>query len=302
MSSLFSVAMLAETLRISAPYACAAVGGVWAERAGIVQIGLEGVLLSGAFAAVAVAVASGSMALGLAAGVALGVGVSMLHATLVEKTRIDAVVSGIALNLLAFSATRLALRALYDSASNSPSIAGFRFGPTGTSGTDMLLRTLLDPVTVIAVLAIAASPFVFAETRFGLRVRAVGENPTAARAAGINVSRTRLAALAVSGAMTALGGVHLAFDQHRFESGMSGGRGFIALAAVVLSGWRPARAAVLCLAFGWLEAVQLRLQDVSRGSSLATLTQLLPYVATLLVLALGLGRRAAPAGLGRHAE
>ncbi len=302
MSSLVSIAMLAETLRIAAPYACAAVGGVWAERAGVVHIGLEGVLLVSAFASVALAQASGSMALGLVGGVALGVAVSALHAVLVDKARIDAVVSGIALNLLAFSATRLGLRGLYDSASNSPAIAGCRFGPTGPSGGDMLVRALLDPVTLLALAAIAASPFVLSETRFGLRVRAVGENPTAAFAAGVSVGRYRLGALAVSGAICALGGVHLAFDQHRFESGMSGGRGFIALAAVVLSGWRPARAAALCLAFGWLEALQIRMQDASRGSTLATLTQLVPYLATIAVLALGLGRRGAPAGLGRHAD
>ena len=96
--------------------------------------------------------------------------------------------------------------------------------------------------------------------------------------------------------------MHLAFDQHRFESGMSGGRGFIALAAVVLSGWRPARAAVACLAFGFLEALQIALQDISRQSKAATLVQLLPFVATLLVLALGIGKARAPAGLGTHAD
>jgi len=108
--------------------------------------------------------------------------------------------------------------------------------------------------------------------------------------------------LCVLGAICALGGIHLAYDQHRFESGMSGGRGFIALAAVVLSGWRHTRAAVACIAFGFLEALQIVLQDVSRASQAATLIQLLPYVATLAVLALGIGRAAAPRGLGKHAD
>ena len=98
------------------------------------------------------------------------------------------------------------------------------------------------------------------------------------------------------------GGIHLAYDQHRFESGMSGGRGFIALAAVVLSGWRAGRAALACLAFGLLEALQIALQDLSRDSKAAGLIQLLPYVATLLVLAFGIGRAAAPRGIGQHAE
>jgi simple sugar transport system permease protein len=133
-------------------------------------------------------------------------------------------------------------------------------------------------------------------------VRACGENPGAALAAGIDVRRVRLVALCISGAICALGGVHLAYDQHRFESGMSGGRGFIALAAVVLSGWRPAHAAAACIAFGFLEALQIALQDLSSQSRYAALVQLLPFVATLVVLALGIGRAAAPAGLGKHAE
>lgn len=302
MSSILSLTMLAETLRIAAPYACAAAGGIWAERAGIIHIGLEGVLLTSGFTGVAVAAATGSAALGLCAGVAAGAALSLAHGLVTEKARVDAVVSGIAVNLLAMAGTRLLLRGLYDSSSNSPSIEGFRFGPTGASGLALLLRVLCDPVTIVGVLAIAASPWVLARTRFGLRVRACGENPVAAAAAGIAVARTRIIALAVSGGICALGGVHLAFDQHRFESGMSNGRGFIALAAVVVSGWRVGRAAVACLAFGALEALQIVLQDQTRRTSIGDLVQLLPYLATLVVLAFAAGRGAAPQGIGKHAE
>jgi general nucleoside transport system permease protein len=298
--SLWSLTTLAETLRIAVPYACAAVGGVWAERSGIIQIGLEAVLLSSAFCSVAIALETGSVVAGLVGGIAIGVALSALHAWLVERTRIDAVVSGIALNLGAYAATRLVLRALYDSASNSPSIEGFRLGPTGHTGLQLLARVLVDPVTLLALAAIVLSPFVLQRTRLGLRIRACGENPAAAAAAGISVTRVRITALAISGAICALGGVHLAFDQHRFEAGMSGGRGFIALAAVVLSGWRPARAAAACLVFGFLEALQIGLQDVARAHKGAALVQLLPYVATLVVLALGIGKAAAPRGIGKH--
>ncbi|MEM1031644.1 MAG: ABC transporter permease [Myxococcota bacterium] len=302
MSEILSLTTVAETWRIAVPYACAAVGGVWAERSGVIQIGLEGVLLSSAFASVAVAHATGSAPAGLFAGIGVGVIQSAFHGWLVERTKIDAVVSGIALNLLAYAATRMALRALYDSSSNSPSIGGFEVGPRGAEGWQLLLRALFDPVAVLALIAVVASPWLLQRTRLGLRVRACGEHPTAAQAAGLDVARTRIVALAVSGAVCALGGVHLAFDQHRFEAGMSGGRGFIALAAVVLSGWRAGRAAVACLAFGLLEALQIGLQSLFRASPAATLVQLLPYVATLLVLALGIGRGAAPAGIGRAPE
>lgn len=302
MSSVISLTMLAETLRIAMPYACAAVGGIWADRAGIIQIGLEGVLLTSAFTSVAVAALTGSATLGLLAGVASGALLSVLHAALVEKARVHAVISGIALNLLAFAGTRLALRGLFESASNSPQIAGFRLGPTGSSGAAMLARVFCDPVTLAAIAATVITPFALARTRFGLRARAAGENPVAAASVGIPVTRVRLAALAVSGAICALGGVHLAFDQHRFESGMSSGRGFMALAAVVVSGWRAERAVAACVVFGALEALQIVLQDQAGRSAGADLIQLLPYVATLVVLGFAAGRAAAPEGLGKHAE
>jgi len=301
-SSVLSLTMVAETLRIATPYACAAVGGIWAERSGVIQIGLEAVLLTSAFTSVAVAATTGSAALGLLAGVVSGALLSVLHAVLVERARVHAVISGIALNLLAYAGTRLLLRALFDSASNSPGIDGFRFGPTGADGASMLARFFLDPVTLAALAATALTPFVLARTRFGLRARAAGENPVAAASVGIDVSRVRIAALAVSGAICALGGVHLAFDQHRFESGMSSGRGFMALAAVVVSGWRAERAVAACVAFGALEALQIVLQDQANRSAGAELIQLLPYVATLVVLGFAAGRAAAPEGLGKHAE
>ena len=196
-----------------------------------------------------------------------GAALSLLHAVLVERARVHAVISGIALNLLAYAGTRLALRGLFDSASNSPAIHGFsRLRALGIGA--LLARCFTDPVTIAAALRHPLTPFVLAPTRFGLRIGAAGENPVAAASVGIDVTRVRVLALAVSGAVCALGGVHLAFDQHRFESGMSNGRGFMALAAVVVSGWRAGRALLACLAFGALEALQIVLQDQTRRSSL----------------------------------
>lgn len=298
MSELSPLTLVAETLRLSVPYACAALAGVWSERCGVVNIALEGVLLSSAFGSVVFTLATGSPSAGVLGGLLVGVTMSLGHGLLAAKYRVDAIVSGIALNLLAASGTRFLLRAWYDSASNSPAIAGFHLGPAGASGGAMLARALLDPVTVLAVLAVAATPWLLHRTRFGLRVRAVGENPVAAASVGLDVVRVRLAALAVSGAVGALGGIHLAFDQHRFESGMSGGRGFIALAAVILSGWRPVRAALACLVFAGLEATQILLQ--SQRAIPHELLQMLPYAATLVILGFAAGRARAPAGLGKH--
>ncbi|HNS98860.1 MAG TPA: ABC transporter permease [Polyangiaceae bacterium] len=299
MSQLLTLTFVAETIRLSIPFACAALAGVWSERSGVVHIALEGVLLSSAFGAVVATLASGSPAVGVLGGVLVGTLLSLLHGLLSARFRVDAIVSGIALNLLAASGTRFLLRAWFDSASNSPPIAGFHWGPTGSSGAAMLARTLLDPVTLLAVLAVAVTPWVLFRTRFGLRVRAAGENPVAAASVGIPVVRVRLIALCVSGAVGALGGIHLAFDQHRFESGMSGGRGFIALAAVILAGWRPVRAALACLVFAALEATQILLQGQRKLPP--EILQMLPYLATLVVLALAAGKARAPAGLGQHA-
>ncbi|NUQ74106.1 MAG: ABC transporter permease [Polyangiaceae bacterium] len=302
MSSIFSLTTLAETLRIAAPYACAAVGGIWAERSGILQVGLEGVLLSSAFASVAFAHATGSAFWGLAGGIFTGAILSIAHALLVERARVHAVISGIALNLFAFGATRMLLQGFFGSPSSSPSIEGFRIGPAGSSGEAVLARVLLDPVTVAAILAAALTPFVLARTRFGLRVRACGENPQAAASVGLRVTRIRVAALAISGAICALGGVHLAFNQHRFESGMSNGRGFMALAVVVVAGGRTGYGVLACLALGALEALHVVLQRSLGQSFGGELVKLLPYVATLVALAFAAGRTAAPQGLGKSAE
>ena len=295
---LLSLTLVAESVRLAVPYACAALAGVWCERSGIVNIALEGVLLSSAFGTMAFTLATGSPVLGLLGGLLSGAMLSLVHGTLAAKYRIDAIVSGVALNLLAASGTRFLLQAWYGSSSNSPAFTSFEFGPEGASGAQMLARTLMDPVTVLAIIAIAITPWILTKTRFGLRLRAVGEDPTAAASVGIDVVRVRLVATLVSGTIGALGGAHLALDQHRFESGMSGGRGVIALAAVILAGWRPVRAALVCLVFATLEATQILLQDARWLPN--QLMQTLPYVATLFVLAFAASRSRAPAGLGKH--
>jgi simple sugar transport system permease protein len=285
---LFTAAMAAETLRAAVPYACAGLGGVWSERSGVVNIALEGMLLAGALAGAAVHLATDSAWLGLLAGAGTGAALGALHAVLVDRGRVDAIVSGLAINLAAAGGTRVALRALYGSASNSPPLRGFPVAMGGPSGLALLVRTLLDPIALATAALVAWTSWTFARTRLGLRVRASGSDPAAAASAGVDVGRVHLAAVSIGGAVAGLGGVALAYDQHRFQSGMSGGRGFIALAAVILSGWRPGRMALACLAFAALEAAQIVLQQPSGLA--AALAPMLPYAATLLVL-YAVGRR-----------
>ena len=201
------------------------------------------------------------------------------------RGQVDAIVSGIAINLAAAGGTRFVLRALYDSSSNSPPVDGFRSTLLeGAGGGPLLARTLVDPLTIAHGGCSSRSPRGRSyKTRFGLRVRACGEDPAAAASVGVDVARVRLLAVTLGGAICGLGGVALAYDQHQFQSGMSGGRGFIALAAVILSGWRPGRAVAACVAFAALDAMQILVQDQARGGA-AYLVQMLPYVATLVAL------------------
>jgi simple sugar transport system permease protein len=308
LGAVMSATVLAQTLRMAIPYVCAGLGGVWSERSGVVNIALEGILLSGGLGGVVVHVATGSAWAGVAAGAAVGAVLGAGHALIVVKGRVDAIVSGIAINLAAVGGTRFVLRALYDSSSNSPPVPGFRaLAGAGAGGFALLVRTCLDPLALATAALVVATGWTLARTRFGLHVRASGEDPVAAASVGVEVSRVRLAAVTLGGAICGLGGVALAYDQHQFQSGMSGGRGFIALAAVILSGWRPGRMALGCLAFAALDAVQIVVQDQARSGGYVA--QMLPYVATLAALWVIARRRGEgaiegrpPAGLGRAAD
>jgi ABC-type uncharacterized transport system permease subunit len=308
LGAVFSATMVAQTVRMAVPYACAGLGGVWSERSGVVNIALEGILLGSGLGGVAVHAATGSPWAGVAAGVVVGAALGAGHALAVVRGRVDAIVSGIALNLAVLGGTRFVLRALYDSSSNSPTVAGFRSALfEGGGGGALLARTLVDPLTLATAALLAVTAWTLYRTRFGLRVRAAGEDPAAAASVGVDVPRVRLLAVTIGGAVCGLGGVALAYDQHQFQSGMSGGRGFIALAAVILSGWRPGRVVVACTAFAALDALQILVQDQARGSS-AYVAQMLPYLATLAALWVLASRRGygaiagrPPAGLGKAA-
>lgn len=296
----FSGTMLAQTVRMTVPYACAALGGVLSERSGVVNIALEGILLSSALASAAVDVATGNALAGIAAGVLTGAVIGFVHATLCVRARIDAIVSGIVINLVAAGGTRFMLRALYGSSSNSPSVPGLRF----SADQGLLVRTLLDPFMLGTAAAVVLASWMLRRTRFGLRLRACGEDPAAAQAVGVHVVGTRTTAVTLGAAVCGLGGTSLAYGLHQFQAGMSGGRGFIALAAVIVSGWHPRRAVLACFAFAVLDALQIVLQNQTTVPS--QIFSILPYVATLVVLVLvSRGRQfefRAPAGLGQHPD
>lgn len=282
-----AIVFVAETLRMSVPYIACALGGLLTERAGVVNVALEGTLLASGFVATAVAFASGSAMLGVVGGVAAGALLCGGHSTLVVRAKISDIVSGIALNMAVAGAVRIGLRLLYHSAANSPAIEGF---PTwkGDGALSPIVRVLTSPVLLVLALVAAVLPAFLERTRVGLHLRAAGEAEEAAVAAGVDVSSVRISAGLLSGGVAGLGGAFLVFDQHHFDSGMSGGRGYIALAALVLGRHRPGLTVAACLAFAALESAQIALQDRLPVPTQAV--QMLPYVAVLVLLGVA-GRR-----------
>ncbi len=287
---------IAQVLSAATPLVLASLGGVLSERAGVTMLALEAYLLVGAFAAVTVGLATGSVVIALLAAVLAGALAGLLFAVFAVRHRASSVVVGIAFNLLAVAGTRAALKVLYGSASNSPTMPTAE-GARGSSLAWTALRdSLTTPTVFLAPLLVIFSWWLLSRTVLGLRITACGEHPTAARAQGVPVVGVQTAALAMGGAMAALGGAQLGLHQHAFVAGMSGGRGFLAVAAVILGRWNPARAALWAVGIGALSALEATL--ASGGRVPTVVLQALPFALTLLAVAGRSGRARAPAALG----
>ena len=289
------LAFLAQVLRIAVPYFLAAAGGVISERVGIIALSLEGYMLTGAFCTALGSYYTGSPWIGLLCGALGGMLAALVLAVSTIRFRADNVVAGIALNLLAIGGTTFFLRLAFDSSSNSPRVPGFG-GETATG----VLATLANPLVVMGLVALPLLAWVLYRTPFGLRARAVGEHPQAAVTLGVPVTRIRYLGVLLSGALAGLAGAYLASDQHQFTDGMTAGRGFIALAAVIFGRWDPKRVALACLLFAAAEAAQIRLQGLQLVPS--QFVEMIPYVLTIVALAGVVGRAVPPAALGKTVE
>ncbi|CAN5373414.1 ABC transporter permease [soil metagenome] len=293
------VILSAQTIRIAMPYLFAALGGMFSERGGVVNIGLEGILLGSAFSTVAVANATGSPWLGLLGGIAGGALIAMVHAIVTVIVKADQIISGLAINMLMFGGTKFLLKVLYGSASNSPRIGGIRMAgeSSGESGwVEAFIQLAQNPLVWIGIAVVILSHWVLFKSVFGLRLRAVGEHPEAAESAGVSVEKMRIAGVVLGGAVAGLGGAWLALDQHLFSAGMSNGRGYIALAAMITGKWKPYGVVLACLLFGGAEGLQIHYQG--RGGIPTELLQTLPYVLTVIALCGFIGRAQAPAADG----
>lgn len=302
MRNIFNYTLIASTIRLSTPLILAALGGLYSERAGVINIALEGMMLAGAFTAAVVTVFTHNPWIGLLSAVAAGLLVAALHAMATIKYRADQVVSGTAINILFLGVPALLSGALFESTGATPQLPRDQTlpdAPIFNPQTSPALASIFNqkPLVYLAFILVAVTVYVIYRTRFGLRLRAVGENPEAADTAGVGVNRMRYAGVLISGALAALGGAYLSIGQNSlFTRNMTAGRGFIALAALIFGKWHPVGAMLACLFFGLAEAVAIRMQGTVNIPN--QFIQMIPYILTMVVLAGLIGRATPPKALG----
>ncbi len=296
------ISILGSTIRLSIPLILAALAGLYSERAGVFDIGLEGKMLAAAFAAACVAYLTGSAWLGLFSGIAVSLVFSLIHGFASITNRGNQIVSGVALNFVAAGLTVVLGQAWFGQGGRTPQISGeARFSPIILPGAEMMRDVpFIGPIysnvisgnnmlTYMAFLAVPISWWVLYRTRFGLRLRAVGENPGAVDTAGISVTFLRYRAVLVAGLLCGIAGTYLAIAQSAaFIKDMSAGKGFIALAALIFAKWKPVPVMFACLLFGFLDALANFMQGKEIpviGEVPVQLFQALPYILTCILLA-----------------
>ena len=305
------ISMLAATLRLTTPLLLGCLAGLYSERSGIFDIGLEGKMLVGAFAAAAVAYYTANMWFGLLAAIAASIVMAMIHGLASIAFKGNQIISGVAINFLADGITVVVAIALFSQGGDTPTLPpGGRFPPLVWPFADQVRSVpIVGPIysdlisghnilVYIAFLAVPLTWWVLYRTRFGLRLRAVGENPKAVDTAGISVPRLRYQALLITGTLCGIAGAYFSIAQGAgFHKEMTAGAGYIALAALIFAKWRPVPAMFSTLLFGFLDALQIRLQGVPLplvGPIPVQFIQALPYILTCVLLAGFIGKAVGP--------
>ena len=305
------LSVLDATLRLSTPLLLACLAGMYSERAGVFDIGLEGKMLMAAFAAGAVAAVTGNVWLGLAAGMTVSVFTALLQGAAAISLKGNQLIAGVAINMLAAGMTTFLGQQFFHQGGRTPAL-----GPNGRFSTidlpfaqELAGVPIIGPIyyelisghyllVYIAFLMVPVTAYVLYRTRFGLRLRAVGENPKAVDTAGISVVKLRYQAVLITGLLCGVAGAYFSIAQGSgFGNNMTAGKGFIALAALIFAKWKPVPAMFTCLLFGFLDALQIRLQNFELpiiGVVPVQAIQALPYVLTVILLAGFIGKAVGP--------
>ncbi len=317
MSMPFEIILLAldSAIRLSVPLLFACLAGLYSERSGVVDIGLEGKMLAGAFAAGAAAVVVPNPWVGLLAAVMVSILFALVHGFAAITQRGNQIVSGVAINVLASGLTAVLGNAWFNQGGRTPQLGNnARFNEITLPFADEfgaipfvgpIYREVISGHSALVYLALAMVPitsFLLYRTRWGLRLRAVGENPAAVDTAGLSVTGLRYSAVVMAGILCGFGGAYLAIAQSAgFVTEMTAGKGFIALAALIFAKWRPVPALGACFLFGLLDAIALRIQGVSFpgiGQVPVQAIQALPYLLTVILLAGFIGKATPPRAIG----
>lgn len=304
------LSILDATIRLSTPLLLACLAGMYSERAGIFDIGLEGKMLAAAFAAGAVAAVTGSAWMGLMAGMAVSLATTLLQGAAAITLKGNQLIAGVAINMLAAGMTTFLGQTWFRQGGRTPALGeGGRFEPIVLPfAGDLVKVPIIGPIynelvsghyilVYIAFIMVPVTAFVLYRTRFGLRLRAVGENPKAVDTAGISVVKQRYQAIIITGLLCGIAGAYFSIAQGSgFGNNMTAGKGYIALAALIFAKWKPVPAMFTCLLFGFLDALQIRLQSAEIfGIDIPVQAiQALPYVLTVVLLAGFIGKAVGP--------
>jgi len=292
---IINVGLFAATLRMATPITLAALGGIFSERVGVVNIALEGMMLTSAFSGVAVSYYTGNPWLGVLAAVAVGGLLGLIHAFLTVTFKGNQIVSGTGINIFALGFTAYMSQIIWGSRGASSSVASLKAISIPILKDIPIIGEILGtqtPLVYVMIIVTVIAQFVLFKTPIGLRIRAVGEHPAAADTAGISVVRVKYLGVIVSGMLAGLGGAFLSLGHlSLFTWGMTGGRGFIAMAAMIFGRWMPLGAFGASIMFGFADALQMRLQSL--GILPPQIILMLPYILTVVALA-GVVRKATP--------
>jgi len=307
MRSILTLSLVFSTIRLATPLVWAAIGGLYSERAGVINIALEGLMLAGAFTAAAVTFYTHSPWAGVGAAMMAGAFFAMVLAVVCIRFKANEVVAGTGINILFLGLPAVLSAALFLSSGSTPQIPREELLPTLSQLLPMAPRwrilTDVSVISLLAMLVVGLTSYVLYRTPFGLRLRSVGENPGAADAAGIRVNRIRYTGVILSGVLAGVAGAYLSIGQSSlFTRNMTAGRGFIALAALIFGKWRPVQTMLACVLFGFADALTIQMQGVVKlpsGEDVPVqFIQMIPYLVTIVVLAGFIGQSRAPGALG----